>query len=208
MSVLVEIVNHELRIVCSGTDVHAQVDTPELRAVQLVAVEIDVVGLVALGVVLRGGRIPFDDDLILSVAVDIAHRTVVWRVGSSLDTSLRTVQFQLEVALGPRLHSGCDIHDLPVLDSLYLEDIVNSSVRHERGSSREFRGQHLLRILNKSERDILVVCSQKSPADEHFPCRRREHHQSAVKLLHLTLRGTPRFLCMDADSPCHQPAHQ
>ena len=39
MAVAVEVVYHELRVVGAGTDVKAEVDTPELCAVELIAVD-------------------------------------------------------------------------------------------------------------------------------------------------------------------------
>ena len=76
-SVAIKVVNHELRIVGTGTNVHAEVDTPKLCPVELIAVDEHVVGLVALRIVLRGRWVPLHEDLILTVTVYITHRTVI-----------------------------------------------------------------------------------------------------------------------------------
>ena len=47
-TVAIEVIDHELRVVGTGTDVHAEVDAPQLRTVELIAVDKDIVGLVAL----------------------------------------------------------------------------------------------------------------------------------------------------------------
>ena len=47
-SVTIEVVDHKLRIVGTGTNVHTEVDTPEFRAVQFVTVEVHIIRLVTL----------------------------------------------------------------------------------------------------------------------------------------------------------------
>ena len=76
-SVAIKVINHELRVVGTGTNVHAEVDTPQLAAVEFVTVKKDIIGLVALRIVLRGRGVPLHEDLILTVAVYITHRTVI-----------------------------------------------------------------------------------------------------------------------------------
>ena len=59
LSVTIVVVYLELSVVGAGADVDAQIYTPEFSAVKLVAVDIDVVGLVALGIIFRVAWIPF-----------------------------------------------------------------------------------------------------------------------------------------------------
>ena len=73
MAVAVEVVYHELRVVGAGTDVKAEVDTPELCAVELIAVDDAGGRAAAVGVVLAVRRIPLDEKLVLAVAIDITH---------------------------------------------------------------------------------------------------------------------------------------
>ena len=68
----------------AGTDVDAQVEPPEQGAVKCVGVKKGVAGVTALGNVLGIRRIPFDDELISPVAVDVADAHVVGRVGVGL----------------------------------------------------------------------------------------------------------------------------
>lgn len=69
-------------------DVLSQVDTPQLSSVELVAVEVDVSRQSRLGVVLGVCRVPFDDYLVLPVAVDVAHGAVVGSVAVILSAKI------------------------------------------------------------------------------------------------------------------------
>ena len=80
--VTVEVVDHELRVVCAGADVLAEVDSPEARAVQLHAVYKDRARIAVLRVVLRVTRVPLEDQIQLAVAVEVAHAHVVRGVGA------------------------------------------------------------------------------------------------------------------------------
>ena len=53
LAVLVKVVDHELGIVCARTDILAQVDAPQLLAVEGVAVDEDVACLAVLRVIFR-----------------------------------------------------------------------------------------------------------------------------------------------------------
>ena len=72
LAVAVEVVDHELRVVRAGADVLPQVDAPQPPAVELVRVQVDVAGAARLRVVLGVGGIPLEDELVLSVTVEIA----------------------------------------------------------------------------------------------------------------------------------------
>ena len=78
--VAVEVVDHELCVVRPGADVAAQADAPEPLAAEAVAVYVDRAGEACLRVVVRVGRLPFQEELVLSVAVDVAHAGIVGRV--------------------------------------------------------------------------------------------------------------------------------
>ena len=79
--VAVEVVDHELRVVRAGADVAAEVDAPQPRAVELVGVEVDVACVAGLRVVFRVRGVPFDDDLVFAVAIEIADAEFVGAVG-------------------------------------------------------------------------------------------------------------------------------
>ena len=101
----VEVVQLGLGVVRPGADVHAHVDAPQLRAVELVGVEVDVPGCPGLGVVLGVRRIPLQHELELAVAIEIRGHHVV-RAVLVLDTVGRgaaggLVQREVEMLLGP-----------------------------------------------------------------------------------------------------------
>ena len=91
LAVAVEVIDHILCIVGTGTDVLPQVYAPEqlrraiasgtVAPVHLVAVDDDIARDTVLRVVFRVGRIPFQEQFILSVAVHIAYAHVVGTVG-------------------------------------------------------------------------------------------------------------------------------
>ncbi|CAM4514736.1 hypothetical protein PATY110618_27055 [Paenibacillus typhae] len=51
-AVAVQVIDHQLRIVGSGPDVHAKVNPPQLRAVKLNSINIDIAGITGLGIIL------------------------------------------------------------------------------------------------------------------------------------------------------------
>ena len=79
-SVTVEVVDHELCVVCSCPDVTPQVDAPQAASVEFVAVEQDVacIAVVCIVVCVRG--VPLQDDLVFAIAIHIAYRAVVGAV--------------------------------------------------------------------------------------------------------------------------------
>ena len=89
--VTVEVVDHELRVVCAGADVLAEVDSPEARAVQLHAVYKDRARIAVLRVVLRVARVLLfanEVDILLTLAVseDAAHTEPVLHMIEILGT--------------------------------------------------------------------------------------------------------------------------
>ena len=84
LAVTVIVEDLELGVVRSGPDVVAQVDPPQPRAIELVGVDVDVAGVAGLGVVLRVGRVPLEDDLVLAIAVDVSDGGVSCTVGVGL----------------------------------------------------------------------------------------------------------------------------
>ena len=112
---------------CAGTYVASKVDAPQLCAVNLVSVYIHVARICAsLRVVLRVARVPFHYYLILTVAVDIAHRAVVravcvsHAVGSG--SACRPVEMHLLIYFRPY---GCLIRRLNGLSAVHsLNDIL------------------------------------------------------------------------------------
>jgi hypothetical protein len=75
--VAIEIVDHELGVVGAGPDIAAEIDAPESCAIQFVGVEKHVARIAGLRVVLRVGRIPFQDDFVLTIAIEIGGAAIV-----------------------------------------------------------------------------------------------------------------------------------
>ena len=90
----------------AGTDVLAQVDAPEFSAVKFQTIDDNVAGIAIVRVVMGIRRIPFQEQLILSVAIHIAHRTVVGPVliGASVwcVAAFRTVEWDRAIEVLPR----------------------------------------------------------------------------------------------------------
>ena len=79
-SVAVQVIYDERRIVRSAADVPSQVNAPESFAIQAIAVNQRGICHAVMTIVVRVPRVPFQDNLILSVAIHIRHRRIVGRV--------------------------------------------------------------------------------------------------------------------------------
>src|SRR5262249_59056298 len=77
LPISIEIVNLKLRVVSACANVATEVDAPQPRPVELVSVEVDIARVAGLRIVFRVRGVPFEDDLVLAVAVEIADATVV-----------------------------------------------------------------------------------------------------------------------------------
>ena len=71
--VTVQVIDDERHIVGSAADVDTHVDAPEQRTVQPIAVEEGRAGISVMSIVVGIRRIPFQNNLILSVTVNICH---------------------------------------------------------------------------------------------------------------------------------------
>ena len=81
-SVAIEVVDHELRVMRTGADVLAEVDSPEAGAVKLHAVDKHRARIAVFRVVLRVARVPLEDQIQLAVAIEVTHAHVVRGVGT------------------------------------------------------------------------------------------------------------------------------
>ena len=126
LSIVVEVINEELGVVCPSPDVLAEIDAPQLPSIKLVSVDDDVACISVVGVVVGIGWVPFDDELIFTVAVEVAGATVVRRVGEGLavgcHASFGTVDGQSSVEVVPWLDFFC----LLFLSSLVYHDAVGA----------------------------------------------------------------------------------
>ena len=87
-TVTVEVVDHELCVVCTVANILAEVNAPQQFAVlvfvqvQPVAVDVRIARVAqTVGVVLSVCRLPLQKEFVLAITVDIAHRHVVRIVG-------------------------------------------------------------------------------------------------------------------------------
>ncbi len=200
LAVTVEVVDEELGVVGSGADVLAQVDAPELGAIQLVAVEEHFAGIAVVGIVVGVGRVPFQDDFILAVAVHVAHTTVVGAVGIGSavgsGSALRTVEGQRPVKVGPGLHG---LRHLPWRRRIHLGLLlvgndavaaVGSALRVGVVGDGQLRGNDSSVALHV-EAHRRAVRSEHPPTEEHALVLGRQCHHATVQFLHLRHRGLP-----------------
>ena len=124
LSVAIEIIDEERGVMCTCTDVLSHVDAPKLLAdlfaYDFVAVEEGVASVTRLGVVLRIGRIPLNNDLVFAISINIAHRTIVGSVGETTAcraSALRAIEFYLpQGSFGISLQTGLAFLDNPILE--------------------------------------------------------------------------------------------
>ena len=156
--------------------------------VYAIAIQIDIAGLSVLRVVLRIRGIPLHEDFVFAIAVDIANRTVVRRIGAVAACS-RTAQVQLHKRLRPRHRDsrGIDSDAIHLLHHLISMTGIPSRVGIARGISdirchRSSVTQHIERY------GIAVLRAQQPPAHKHARRLPWHHHKSATQRLHLTCR--------------------
>ena len=193
LAIAVEVVGQDLRVVRAGTDVAAQVDAPQLGAVQFVGVHVDVARVAGLGVVLGVGRRPRLDDLVLAVAVEVRNGGVVGRVGVRLavrrDTIGRLVQLDGQIVLGQRLHGfGQLVLALSIADGLDdVAGLCGAGWVHEHGGIAEGLRGDVDAVAQDLEADAVLVQAQHAPAhrDAMFG---QDSHRRAVQVFHLPLQ--------------------
>ena len=199
--IAIEVVDHVLRVVGTGTNVHAQVYTPQqlsllfrtaLMPVHTIAVQIDIACLAALRVVLGIRGVPFHEEFVFAVGIHIAHRTVVGRVGT-VAHGRRTLQVQLHVGLRPRRHGWRRLHHLATY-LLYHGVLARSSPTHIRIASRCGQVCHYhFAIAQEVEANVVrILIAQQSPTDEHARNLSWQSHKTTAEFLHLARRG---YLC-------------
>ena len=78
---------------CTCTNILSQTDTPQLSAVELITIEIHFTGISSKRIIPGVGRIPFHNDFVFTITIDIAHAaivrfvTVMFPFGTFLDAS-------------------------------------------------------------------------------------------------------------------------
>ena len=148
---------------------------------------------------MRRRGVPFQDELILPVAVDIAHRTVVGGIFTALGAGSRTVEFQRQEFLRPRSHFGRCRHGLAVDLSYDLILGRGRTLRVLIVRDCQVAGYDFA-VAQQVELRLLVVSTQQAPADEELLAEGAggDGHQTSVKLLHLADRSD-LCLCLQKD---------
>ena len=117
LAVAVEVIHDEGGVVGAAADVPAQVDAPEQRAVKAVTIEKGRARVAIVGVVVGVRGVPFQDDLIFSVAVDIAYAGVVGSIEVAPAVGRLSVggllQLHRQVAFGSVGSEGVAAIELP-----------------------------------------------------------------------------------------------
>jgi hypothetical protein len=150
-AIAIEVVDDKRNVMGSGTDVRTHVDAPKERAIETVTVEERGTGIAIVRVIAGIGRFPLQDDLILSVAIDISHAGIVGGISIFACIAPLPALTALTVTV---LGRGCTLHDrhLPPFGLLQLErEVAHGSVgtkgeltsrRHR--SSLGMRNTHLV----------------------------------------------------------------
>nr|GEU28583.1 indole-3-acetaldehyde oxidase [Tanacetum cinerariifolium] len=170
-AVAVEIVRQERGVVGARADVLAEVDAPQARAVEFVGVQIRVARVAGLGVILGVGRLPFDDQFVRAVAVQVGRGAVVdlVRVRHAIGRG----------APGRRLHRDRFVRRGPggaragicLFDAAHHRAhcvMVGGAAAPVAVVERiEWRAVELLAVAVHIERGVGGVGRQLAPADEH-----------------------------------------
>ncbi len=200
LPVAVKIVDLKLRVVSAGANVATEVDAPQPRPTELVSVEVDVARVAGLRIVLRVRGVPFDDDLVLAVAVEIADATVVRAVSVILarrrHARRRNLQGNAQVlpdwGVGSQrerrarrsLEAGDDrTHGVSVRSS-QVRAAVNEVGRAIDGRCVEKNGRSSAGRAVEIEGDVRRIGPQHAPAYENLRRRRADCHDAATEILH------------------------
>ena len=214
LAIAIEIIDQELGIVSTGTDILTQIDAPELGSIQLIAVEDDFSRISIVRIVMRIGWVPFQDDFVFSIPIHIAHATVVGGifVGFSIgsDTAGRTVDGQGAIEIVPWLHRLRNFSfSRSIHPGFFL--ISDDPIGIGRGTfpvciigQLHLMGDNLSISLH-IEAYVFAIRTQQSPTEEDSLVLGRQSHQATVQLLHLRYRSLS--LCMEMRAGSHTQHH-
>ena len=103
-SVAIQIIKYKRCIVGAATDVDTQIDTPQQRTIQSVAVQQRGAGIAIVGIIVGIGWVPLQQYLVLSVGIHIAHTGIVGRIAERTSVGRRNaigrlLQFDGQIAI-------------------------------------------------------------------------------------------------------------
>ena len=170
------------------TDIAPQGDAPQARSVQIVGIEQRCAAIAAKGIVLRDRGIPFDDQFIAAIAIQVAYAGIIGAVAVTLAIGRgpfgRRVKRDGKIAAGP----GRSVGKRPAARVAKAVAALRAALRigEAGGVGRRDRAEGLA-VAQQGETGLGGIGREQPPADMHaLPRRKRHHDQRAVEPLHLT----------------------
>ena len=182
----------------SGTDIFAQIYTPECLARKCHAVDKYIVCVAALGVIERLG-FPFEEDLVLSVTVHVAHDAIIRRVAVA-----RWVQRQIKIILPRCKFAVVGRNDLPAGNGIYTVLRIRSAgavIEARRFSS--VAGVNELVPTVQPKLCIIRVIGIEAPAHEHSIPRLYGVNTTVEILDNAAARAADAVIGACRESRCH-----
>ena len=177
-AVAIKIIHHELSVVRTCTDIVSHINTPEPFTRKPVAIEEDISSIAIMGIIMCVRGIPFQNNLIFSIPIDITNRSVIGYIGECLsrrgDPIRRTVQRNIDVSYGCLRRQCIVALDVSRFHAAYngphgvrgcFLSFIGIPVESSR-SSRYFG--YLLSVPIEVERCILGVGREVSPGNSYF----------------------------------------
>ena len=188
LAVTVKIGYAHLSVVLSCTDVDAHIYAPELLSCKGIAVDVDIACISCLGVVLGVAGVPFQEYLVLTVAVNVADTAVIWRIctGASVGhcESARNVQRNIEVVRAGGEAAVLRGDDLAVSERVDAVLGVGAALCvPEVGSLAGLARVDELVVAVEAEFSIVGIVGIIAPAHEHSVTR-LYRVDTAVEVLH------------------------
>ena len=191
-AVAVEVIDHELRVVRALADVFAEVDRPQQRAVELVALDN------CFARESRGSRVAWtllglQNNFVFAIAIEITNRSVVGRVSRrqfKRDGEIRprwSVRGELErracVLLLPVQHRTDEV----TVRLLQLRALILKARRVLDRLLVQLHRRALAALAIHVEGDSLRFVAQQPPRHEHLSPALIQRHQAPPEVFHLPL---------------------
>ena len=185
LSVAIEIINHHLRGMVARTDVESQVDVllPQRSAIHAISADDDRRSIAVLSAVTLVVGQPFQNQFIVAVAIQVAHRHIVRAVSSRGVSTLDTGR-TLHIEGGKHVVPGnglarftCRRHDAISIARLAVGIQITGNIRNGRS--------HLLAIAIHIEGQILGIRSKRTPGNQNTLAGLDSHGCTIQLFLHL-----------------------
>ena len=167
LSVAIEIIDHHLRGMVARTDVESQVDVllPQRSAIHAISADDDRRSIAVLSAVTLVVGQPFQNQFIVAVAIQVAHRHIVRAVSSRGVSTLDTGR-TLHIEGGKHVVPGnglarftCRRHDAISIARLAVGIQITGNIRNGRS--------HLLAIAIHIEGQILGIRGKRTPGNQN-----------------------------------------